>query len=372
MTIAFLIITINNPLINLNYLIENNYNIYIHPKNLDNIDKKYKKYIIQDIVKTEWGFIRKAIINLLKEAYKNEKNKFFILCSGDAYIYNKEYINNYNNELSIFSFNKKYKGVYKSSTWWILNSHDANIICSTENKYINIFNNIKLNGGDDEHYFLTVLKKENKNYKFYNHKYTYTRWLHYSPVKHPVIFNKLTEYDIYDIKKYNIIFLRKILPTFSIIKYNIKKLLYIIFIGYETKNLDFYINNNIDIIIVTCIDISNINKILIEKSICIYQIIYKYYYEFIIDICLTYNKYLLQWSKGIIFINEIFNIKKIKMDRKLKSLPYNNFSFKNDNIKKKLFNYLIDIDNNISFFISNTNLKNITLKKEDINFILPL
>jgi hypothetical protein len=378
MTIAFLIVTINNPLIYLDYLIENNYNIYIHPKNIDNIDKKYKKYIIHDIVKTSWGFIRKAIINLLKEAYKNENNKFFMLCSGDSFIYNKEYISNYNNELnynkelSVFSFSKKYKGIYKSSTWWILNRYDANIICSTKNKYINIFNNIKLNGGDDEHYFLTVLKKEIKNYKFYNHKYTYTRWLQYSPVKHPVIFNKLTEYDIYDIKKYNIIFLRKILPTFSIIKYNIKKLLYIIFIGYETKNLDFYINNNIDIIIVTSIDISNINKILIEKSICIYQIIFKYYYEFIIDICLTYNKYLLQWSKGIIFINEIFNIKKIKMDKELKSLPYNNFSFKNDNIKKKLFNYLVDIDNNISFFISNTNLKNITLKKKDINFISPL
>jgi len=60
------------------------------------------------------------------------------------------------------------------------------------------------------------------------------------------------------------------------------------------------------------------------------------------------------------------------MDKELKSLPYNNFSFKNDNIKKKLFNYLVDIDNNISFFISNTNLKNMSLKKEDINFISPL
>jgi len=101
MTIAFLILTINNPLIYLDYLIENNHNIYIHPKNIDKIDKKYKKYIIHDIVKTSWGFTRKATINLLQQAYKNENNKFFMLCSGDAYIYN----------------NEKYKGIYKSSTW---------------------------------------------------------------------------------------------------------------------------------------------------------------------------------------------------------------------------------------------------------------
>ena len=372
MTIAFLILTINNPSNNYDYLIENNYNIYIHPKNLDNIDEKYKKYVIKDLVKTEWGFVANAVIQLLKEAYKNANNKYFMLCSGDGFLYNKKKINNYNNKLSVFSFSHEYKGFYKSSLWFILNRDDANVICSTQNKYVHLFDNIKLDGVYDENYFLTVLKKENKNYKFYNHKYTYTRWLHYSPTKHPVIFNRLTKYDFYDIEKYDTIFLRKILPTFNIIKYNVKKLLYIIFIGTQTTNLDFYINNNIDIIIVTCIDINTINQQLIKKSICIYQIIYKFYYEFIIDICLTYNKYLLQWSKGIIFINEIFNIKKMKMDKEPKVLPYNNFIFKNDNIKKKLFNYLIDIDNNISFFISNNNLKNIVLQKQDINFILPM
>ena len=373
MTFAFLILTIDNPNKSIDYLIKNNYNIYIHPKN--KIDDKYTKYIIKDIVETSWGNILQAEINLLKAALKNKENEHFMICSGDAYLVtNKKIIDNYNNKLSAFSYDKTYRGYYKTATWWILNRKDAITICLTENKYLYLFNNPKLlKGVIDENYFLTVLKKENKNYKFINHKYTYTRWNNYVISYHPVLFNKLTQYDINDIKKHNVLFLRKTLLTFSIKKYNIKKKLYIIFIGTETKNLDFFINNDVDFIIASFIHSNLINKELISKCICIFNVIYKFYYEFIMDLCITYNKYLLQWSDGIMFISEQFDITSYKIDIKENILPNNHtYTIKNINHKKNIFNYLIDKHKNISFFILNENLKKIELSEKEINFIGPL
>jgi len=373
MTFAFLILTIDNPNKSIDYLIKNNYNIYIHPKN--KIDDKYTKYIIKDIVETSWGNILQAQINLLKAALKNKDNEYFMICSGDAYfVSNKKIIDNYNNKLSAFSYDITYRGYYKTATWWILNRKDAITICLTENKYSYLFNNPKLlNGGLDENYFLTVLKKENKNYKFINRKYTYTRWSHYIISKHPCLFNKLTQYDINDIKNQNVLFFRKILPTFSIKKYNIKKKLYVIFIGTETKNVDFFINNDVDFIIVSFIHNNLINKQLVNKCICIFNLIYKFYYDFIMDLCITYNKYLLQWVDGIMFISEQFDITSYKIDSKENILSNNHiYMIKNINHKKKIFNYIIDKYKNISFFISNEYLKKIELLEKDINFIGPL
>ena len=188
-----------------------------------------------------------------------------------------------------------------------------------------------------------------------------------------MLFNKLTQYDINDIKKHNVLFLRKTLLTFSIKKYNIKKKLYIIFIGTETKNLDFFINNDVDFIIASFIHSNLINKELISKCICIFNVIYKFYYEFIMDLCITYNKYLLQWSDGIMFISEQFDITSYKIDIKENILPNNHtYTIKNINHKKNIFNYLIDKHKNISFFILNENLKKIELSEKEINFIGPL
>ena len=368
MSLAFLILTIDNPNKSFDYLIKNNYNIYIHPKN--KIDDKYTKYIIKDIVETAWNNIIPAVINLLKAALKNKDNKYFIICSGDAYfVSNKKSLDNYNHKLSVFSYDKTYNGYYKTATWWILNRIDAITICLTENKYDYLFNNPKLlKGCSEENYFLTVLKKENKNYKFINHKYTYTRWSNNIISFHPVLFNKLTKYDINDIKKQNVFFLRKTLTTFNIKKINIKKKLYIIFIGTKTINVDFFINNDIDFIIASFIPNNLIDKQLINKCICIFNVIYKFYYDFIMDLCITYNKYLLQWTDGVIFISEQFDTSSYKIDSQEKILS-NTYTYKNINHKKKIFNYLIDKYNNISFFISNENLKKIVLLEKDIKFI---
>jgi len=69
----------------------NNYlekcNIYIHPKYPDKVNKDLQKYIIPNLVETKWGdkSIINATLELLKEAYKNKNNKWFILCSEDIF-----------------------------------------------------------------------------------------------------------------------------------------------------------------------------------------------------------------------------------------------------------------------------------------------
>jgi len=302
--IAFLYLTIDTPNKSIDYLIKNNYNIYIHPKN--KIDKKYKKFIINKIIETSWGTysLVLATINLLKAALKNTNNNYFILCSGDCFLLRKEI--KYEG-LSCFDFIKINNEYYKTAQWWILNKIDAITIVKTINKY-KYLQNIKFEGAIDEYYFLTVLMNENKNYKYNNFNYMFKRWLKITITKNPMIFNKLTNYDIIDIKKEKPFFIRKVLSTFTIKEYKNKKVLYILLIGTESNNLNYFINNDLDLIIFSVIEIKNINKELLNKCICIIPIIFKFYYLSILDLCTSYKKYLKQWDT-VYFINETFNIK---------------------------------------------------------------
>ena len=93
MKFAFLFLTYDN-INNSEHIIKfiDKDNLYIHPKFPGNLKSNLKKYVISDLVKTEWGkySIVKATINLLKEAYKNKDNEYFILLSSDSYpIYDK-------------------------------------------------------------------------------------------------------------------------------------------------------------------------------------------------------------------------------------------------------------------------------------------
>jgi hypothetical protein len=322
MEYAFLYLTYNEPNKSIKYLIKKGYNIYIHSKNKIN---KYKEYVIPNIIETEWGqmSIVNAEINLLKEAYKNNNNKYFILCSEDCFLLHSNIEKYINKKYSMFSFIKQYNNFYKTEQWWILIRNDVKVILATEHKYTNIFNNIKLNGVPDENYFLTILQKENTNYKYINSNYMYTSWLKLSVYKHPKIFNKLTKYDIIDIQKKKSLFIRKVTANFTLNKYVNNKILYIVLIGTETNYINYLLENDLDFIIVTSLKINNINSLLLKKCICIYSIIFKFYNKFIKDICITHKKYLLQWDK-IYFIPEIFNFNDINMVNKLKIIDKNN------------------------------------------------
>jgi hypothetical protein len=332
--IAFLYLTIDTPNKSIDYLIKKNSNIYIHPKN--QIDKKYSKFIIDNVIETSWGSysLVEASINLLKAAINT--NDYFILCSGDCFLLRKEI--KYEG-LSCFDFVKKDDKYYKTSQWWILNKTDAITIINTQNKY-KYLKNIKISGAIDEYYFLSVLMMENKNYTYNNFNYMYKRWFKFAITKHPVIFNKLTKYDIKNIKKVKPFFIRKVLPTFTITEYKTKKDLYVLLIGTELTNLDYFKDNNIDLIILTSLEMNKIDKVLLDKCICIYPIIFKFYYLSILDICST--NYLKQWST-VYFINETFDISKINKDSVLTKLPIDS------KYNKKIF-YKLDDDN---YFIKN-------------------
>lgn len=101
--IAFLFLTRDNPnFINIWNLYfngyENLYNIYIHPKNPDLVTWNKNK-IIKNLQQTEWGFITRAYIELLKEAYKNKSNYKFITIS-ESCIPIKSFIEFYNDVIN--------------------------------------------------------------------------------------------------------------------------------------------------------------------------------------------------------------------------------------------------------------------------------
>ena len=61
--------------------INSKYNIYIHNKN--KFTGVFQKYCIKNKLETKWGDISlvKATLNLFKEAFQKEDNKYFILLS---------------------------------------------------------------------------------------------------------------------------------------------------------------------------------------------------------------------------------------------------------------------------------------------------
>ena len=87
MKIAFLFLTrddINFPNIWEKYFKgnENNYNIYFHPKNPENVNTLWlKNNIIPTLVETGWGYIVNAYYHLLFYAYQNKENIKFITIS---------------------------------------------------------------------------------------------------------------------------------------------------------------------------------------------------------------------------------------------------------------------------------------------------
>jgi hypothetical protein len=337
------------------------FNIYIHPKNINDINIKLKKYIIPNIIETKWADISivYATINLLIESFKNINNKWFILLSGDSYplfnpvMFFSKFFNIQNNKnLSIFFLVNQTNKIYKTSQFWILCRHDVEYIINNYKKYSNkIINEIKkqyILSALDELYFLSLLHWENNNYKYINYNIFYIRWISEIFMKSPIIFNKLTPYDIHNIKKSKSLFLRKITKTI-ITHFKLKKILLFITIGSLT-NQNNYLNLYLlyDIIIISFIPIDQINILLVSNCIYIYTVIYKLYYESIYYIYKNHNEIIKQWI-GVLFIPEVFStdihtiMKQLKtLDKKI--LTFNNISF--------LSYYLYDDKKNIVIYFN--------------------
>ena len=357
MKFAFLFLTYDN-INNLEYIIKfvDKDNLYIHPKFSSNINSNLKKYVIKDLVKTEWGeySIVKASINLLREAYKNPDNTHFVLLSSDSYpIYNKKtFIKNFNkiakNKLnnSCFNFLGKIENFYKTSQWWILSRNDVQVILDTESKYFKLFQYRKIKSAAiDELYFLTVLMMEYKNYKYTNCNWMYTKWKKYVFSMHPAIINKITDIDLKEIKKNKALFIRKVTDNFDLIPIKYNKMLCIITIGTETnqKNVNIFMKENkykCNFIIFSFINASEI-KVELDNVVYIYNIQYKFYYNNVLELCINSKELLKKYINGILFITEKFN------------LEINN-NFINDKImndtKNMLYNTLEDKYKNQAYY----------------------
>lgn len=356
--IAYLYLTYDNPI---QYIDSDN--IFIHPKFPKLVNDHFKKYIINDLVTTEWGSysIVQATLNLLKQAFFNKNNKYewFILLSQDSYLlYDLNYINNFLNKhsLSFFNFKEKIDIYYKSSQWFILNRKDVKIILDNVKKYKNNFtsfnyNKVKNISAYDEIYFLSILKWNSSDYEFNNIPIMYDRWLTGTIQKSPAYFNRLTDYDHQDIINNKSLFIRKISPSFTIDTIKINKKLCIINIGSESdqKNILKCINHfkNVDIILLLNIKIELIDKEIIKKALHCHNIIYKFFKESVKSLCL--DNVTQQW-KHIYFISENFNMLTLK-NIKDKLITVENTDYVLKDIPDLY--YFLDNNNNKTYYFHN-------------------
>lgn len=358
MKIAFLFLTYGDILFKtqlMQYI--KNHNMYIHPKYNDEVSDELKKYIIKNQINTQWGSISlvEASINLLQTAYENNDNEYFVLLSSDVWpVQSIDKLEKYleKNKLSIFDKQESINE-YKTSQWWVLNKQDAKIILNTKDKYLDYFkNNIKFrDAAYDEMYFMYVLMKEHDNYKYNNNMFCFVNWLKNTHQKHPAYFNKMTEKDMNNIQNNNSFFIRKCLPSFTDDIIKPKTNLYIIYIGTETNQEKLLKIKNKDFIIITSLELNKLNKTLLRNCIQCHTIIWRFYYESVLDMCINYN-ILNQW-KNILITTEKFIFDDVSFEKPKHSIGelHRNFVFKNDKLKKyinkKMFIYAKDKYNNM-------------------------
>jgi len=155
--IAFLFLTIKNvnfPNIWNKYFFgnEDKINIYIHPKYPNDVTW-HKECIIKNLVKTEWGIIVKAYIELLKEAIKDKENYKFIFLSESC--------------IPIQSFNNFYKTATSDNLSWIklmnISNYDREVrLNKSTNKFIKHYSRCMLSK-----YHVNKLLKKQKELDFF-------------------------------------------------------------------------------------------------------------------------------------------------------------------------------------------------------------
>jgi hypothetical protein len=357
--------------------------IYIHPKFPDKVDPIVAKYIIKNLVQTEWGklSIVDATLCLLKTAFEDEQNKWFILLSGDCLpLYDWEnfklHFEQINSNKSIFNYYGKISNYYKTSQWWILKKSDVDIIINNHTNFKHRFKPMKLprsSGAYDEFYFLSILKWHNPLYDFTNLKITYDKWFNDIIQFSPTVYNKLLIDEIIQIKEAKSLFIRKITQDFSLKPYKPRKYLYVIHINsYTDQEILFQQLSNTkifdlwDLIIVTNMPNTNIKSEIVDKSIFIFTAINKCYLKMILKIC---SDSYIQHFNLIIFQIQHFDISKIiKFDQEINKLTDTENSLfvclgdkSLPNLKK--FNLLSDVDNNIAYLFNNSSNDQIDLKK---------
>lgn len=258
-------------------------NVYIHPKYGDLVSKENQKYIIENVVNTEWGKhgIVDATVELLKSAFSNINNKYFILLSEDSCpLYSADKLFSFlNTECNLSHFSRtstigttrilngsteKNGQIYKASQWFCLTRDDVNKII-TSYTHFKIVGKIT-NSAPDEYYLFTLLKHyRNGGYKYKESNFMHTEWTEEMNMKmHPAIFNRLPYNTVREIKEGHSFFIRKTFPTFSIKTYYPSRMLIAVCVGTKTnqktllKSLNSTGLKSMDVIIISLIPYSDI------------------------------------------------------------------------------------------------------------------
>jgi len=284
-----------------------NTNVYIHPKDKTKITVEFEKNVTPFQIETAWGAdtIVISTLLLLKEAYKNTHNKWFVLCSEDVFpVRTYGEFNNYleNCKKSLFSEMKKDNRItdttiIKTSQWWILTRKDVKLLLDSLNirtfkkkdgnsfvEYIHnqplfneIISKIPRKAALDELFFLSALKMAYKMkqeedgkqiikpYEYENKTVCYIKWFDWVS-KHPTIFNRLLSIDKDFIDRNDsCFFIRKTFPTFINQVITKKENCIIIVIGSKNQDIPNYYTflskyqDNSDIFLLVMID--NMNEI---------------------------------------------------------------------------------------------------------------
>jgi len=316
-----------------------NCNIYIHPKYPENVDESLKKYIIPNLIETKWGdkSIINATLELLKEAYKNDNNNWFILCSEDMFpLVNYENLTKYlaSQKYSIFDVMDNSKN--KTSQFWALKRDDVSKILSNQNKWDSIFNKIPKKTAVDELFFLPLLKLIDSNYTFTDSKFCYVKWFKNFISKHPTTFNCLLQSDLKDIERNHSCFIRKTYQTFQNALCPDKPLTILLVYGSESvSNYDSFLNDfskTANIFILSMVD--SVNNIQLKNNCCqTYYVVWNDLENAIKEIKKTLTGDLIVTSEKL----DVNRLKHMLEKSKLKDENKNAIDINFDIAKSKIF-----------------------------------
>ena len=221
--------------------INSKYNVYIHNK--DKFSGIFEQYCIENKVETKWGDISlvKATLELFKEAFQTEENKFFVLLSDKCIpLYNPDVLhkkiteintnmlNSFKTEPGTNWHNMRYGTIAKKDFFdednfygqhqWIILKRDT-VKFFIENDYTHLFGNHC--NVPDETYFINIMNKF--NIPSIQKTVTYVNWNEDSDMEKyknkPKTYSKLTNENIENILKSDALFMRKVGPECNLPSY---------------------------------------------------------------------------------------------------------------------------------------------------------
>ena len=238
---------------------EDKYNIYMHPKNKQNVTSFFKHYIINETVKTAWGHISltDATYLMLKEGLLDDNNYKFILLSDSCIpiksfqkIYqsttndNKSWFNFYSPDLISSPTHFKRIGslplflaekAFIQEQWMILDRSHVELIVKNYMDFRKYFT--KNSQIPDECLFITLLNylepnltkqlkfKKHDRHTYKIHDYiTFAEWFNEDGELrmsfHPLTFDRVDRKTIKKLKNCNSLFARKFAETSNIFDYH--------------------------------------------------------------------------------------------------------------------------------------------------------